>query len=117
MISLKECPNSPNCVFTKSEFQDKKMNPLPLTGSPSDMKEHIKKTVLAMDRVHLEKEDENYLHFKFKSRIFGFVDDVEFLIDEAANEVHFRSASRSGHSDFGVNRKRMEKISKSLTER
>jgi len=39
-----------------------------------------------------------------------FIDDVEFLIDEDEELVHFRSASRVGRSDLGVNRKRMSKI-------
>jgi uncharacterized protein (DUF1499 family) len=38
------------------------------------------------------------------------VDDVEFRFDEATHTIHFRSAARSGHYDFGVNRKRMEDL-------
>jgi uncharacterized protein (DUF1499 family) len=37
---------------------------------------------------------------------------VEFLVDPEAKVIHFRSASRVGRSDFGVNRKRMEEIRK-----
>jgi uncharacterized protein (DUF1499 family) len=48
--------------------------------------------------------------------IFRFVDDVEFYIDERANLIHFRSASRLGYSDMGVNRKRMETIRASFVE-
>ncbi len=32
------------------------------------------------------------------------------LFDDATKTVHFRSASRSGYSDLGVNRRRMEEI-------
>ncbi len=116
MKSLKECPNSPNCVCTKNKNPEKRMNPIPLTKIPTDMLEHIKSIVLKMGRVRLEKQEKNYVHFTFKSRIFGFTDDVEFLIDESTKEVHFRSASRMGYSDFGVNRKRMEKISKAISK-
>jgi len=38
------------------------------------------------------------------------VDDVEFHLDEATQTAHFRSASRIGYSDLGVNRKRMEEF-------
>jgi uncharacterized protein (DUF1499 family) len=38
------------------------------------------------------------------------VDDVEFLFDDDTTIVHFRSASRSGYSDMGVNRQRMTAI-------
>ncbi|HJT19346.1 MAG TPA: DUF1499 domain-containing protein [Nitrospira sp.] len=42
--------------------------------------------------------------------MFRFVDDVEFLFEEDTKTVHFRSASRIGYGDFGVNRRRMEEI-------
>jgi uncharacterized protein (DUF1499 family) len=40
----------------------------------------------------------------------GYVDDVEFYLDEGANVIHVRSASRLGKSDLGVNRQRVEEI-------
>jgi len=46
---------------------------------------------------------------EFRSRL-GFVDDVEFRIDEAAGVIHVRSASRTGYWDLGVNRRRVEAI-------
>jgi uncharacterized protein (DUF1499 family) len=53
---------------------------------------------------------ESYLHAEFTSLFFRFVDDVEFLVDDAAKVIHVRSASRLGRSDLGVNRKRVERI-------
>jgi uncharacterized protein (DUF1499 family) len=47
---------------------------------------------------------------EFRSRFFRFIDDVEFLFVRQTQVVHVRSASRLGYSDFGVNRKRIEKI-------
>jgi len=43
--------------------------------------------------------------------VWRFVDDVEFYLDETARVVHFRSASRMGYYDFGMNRRRMKEIS------
>ncbi|UJX42908.1 DUF1499 domain-containing protein [Desulfovibrio sp. JY] len=51
-----------------------------------------------------------YLHVTQSSSRFGFVDDVEFLHDPEAGLLHARSASRVGHSDLGVNRRRLETI-------
>ena len=51
-----------------------------------------------------------YMHVEFTSRIFQFVDDVQFLFDEDQQVIHFRSSSRSGYSDLGVNRHRMESL-------
>jgi len=42
--------------------------------------------------------------------LFRFVDDVEFYFEDQEKVIQFRSSSRLGHSDLGVNRKRMETI-------
>ena len=60
----------------------------------------------------LEVSD-SYIHAQFQSRVWRFKDDVEFFFDEVARTVHFRSASRVGYYDFGVNRRRMSQISRS----
>jgi uncharacterized protein (DUF1499 family) len=65
-----------------------------------------------MKRTSIITKKDNYIHATFKSRIFRFVDDVEFYFDDKEKIVHFKSASRVGHSDLGVNRKRMEEIRK-----
>jgi uncharacterized protein (DUF1499 family) len=52
---------------------------------------------------------EDYLHAEYRTKM-GFVDDVEFYLDESKKTVHFRSASRIGYSDLGVNRKRMQEF-------
>ena len=63
-----------------------------------------------MERTTIIEETDNYLYAEFKSKLMGFVDDVEFYRDPAANVVHVRSASRLGKSDAGVNRQRVEEI-------
>jgi uncharacterized protein (DUF1499 family) len=63
--------------------------------------------------------EENYIHAEFTSAVFRFVDDVEFLFTKEQDGevmVDIRSASRVGHSDFGVNRKRMEDIRDKLNK-
>ena len=58
-----------------------------------------------------------YLYAEFRSKLMGFVDDVEFLADPAAGVVHVRSASRLGRRDFGVNRSRIEALRAILEKR
>ena len=53
---------------------------------------------------------DTYVYAEARSRVFGFVDDVEFRFDDSAKKIDFRSASRVGRRDFGVNRSRMETI-------
>lgn len=56
----------------------------------------------------IHNETDDYIAATFISRIFGFVDDLEIRIDQNHRALHFRSASRVGYSDGGVNRKRVE---------
>lgn len=86
------------------------MLPLHFKGDLLNSLQLIKKVVLAFPRTTLVVEQATYLHVTFQSALFGFVDDVEFYFDEANKLIHFRSASRTGYSDLGANRKRMDAI-------
>jgi uncharacterized protein (DUF1499 family) len=70
----------------------------------------LKVVVGSMKGVTIVSESAAYLHVEFQSNIFRFIDDVEFVVDDAAKVVHVRSASRVGYYDLGVNRRRVEKI-------
>ncbi len=107
---LAPCPNSPNCVSTQADDAEHRMPPMAFSGSPDDALQKLKAIVTSRPRTKLVAEKENYLHVEFTSALFRFVDDVEFLIDESSGKIHFRSASRAGYGDLGVNRKRMEAI-------
>jgi uncharacterized protein (DUF1499 family) len=74
------------------------------------VKAALKAVIPALPRTKLIEDEELYLHYEFRSLLLRFVDDVEFLFDEKAKIIHFRSASRVGYGDFGVNRRRMEDI-------
>jgi uncharacterized protein (DUF1499 family) len=63
-----------------------------------------------MARCAVIRHDTGYLYAEFRSRLLGYVDDVEFVHDAAAGVIHVRSASRLGRRDFGVNRDRVEAI-------
>lgn len=107
---LAPCPSSPNCVSTQAQDETHAIPPLRYRKSRAAAKEALRTAVLSLARTRLVEEDETYMHFEFTSLLLRFVDDVEFLFDEEAQTVHFRSASRVGYSDFGVNRRRMEEI-------
>ena len=110
----KECPDSPNCVSTQTSQKSKKMDPIPFKLAPDEVVKIIKSVIENLPNTRLENESSSYLHYTFKSRIFRFTDDVEFLIDPDEKLIHFRSASRTGYSDLGVNRKRMTAIEKGI---
>jgi uncharacterized protein (DUF1499 family) len=104
------CPKSPNCVSTQSTDAKHGIEPLAYTTSIEDARHRLLTIVRSTPRASLVTQEEDYLHVEYKSRIFGFIDDVEFLFDDENKIIHFRSASRKGYSDLGVNRKRMEQI-------
>jgi uncharacterized protein (DUF1499 family) len=112
MKQLVPCPSSPNCVSSKAEDEGHAIAPFRYQKTRPEAKEALKAIVRSLPRTKLVEEDEIYLHFEFTSLLLRFVDDVEFLFDDEAKTIHFRSASRTGRSDFGVNRGRMEDIRK-----
>ncbi|MFO0705652.1 MAG: DUF1499 domain-containing protein [Nitrospira sp.] len=114
--SLAPCPSSPNCVSTQATDEGHAIAPYRYRKSRAEAKESLKVIVQAMSRTKLVEEDESYLHYEFTSLLLRFVDDVEFLFDDESKTIHFRSASRVGYGDFGVNRRRMEEL-RSLIER
>lgn len=109
---LAACPVSPNCVNSQTPDSDAEHHiaPLSYSGSPSEAIARLKGIITAMPRTQIIAESDNYLYAEFTSALMGFVDDVEFYVDEAAGVVQVRSASRLGQSDLGVNRKRIEEI-------
>ncbi len=77
----------------------------------------LKGVIQSLPRTKIIAETDNYLYAEFTSAMMGFVDDVEFYVDEAAKVIHVRSASRLGQSDLGVNRKRVESLRAELNTR
>ncbi len=109
------CPASPNCVSSYAEDEVHGIEPLPLPPE-DDATGALRRVVESLPRTTIVTVDGDYLHATFASRIFRFVDDVEFLVDRDARVVHVRSASRLGYGDMGVNRRRVEEIRTLLTD-
>ncbi len=107
---LKPVPASPNCVSSQSADAASRIAPYAYAGDGKLALQRLATIVAAMPRTAIVVSRPDYLHVEFRSRWLGFVDDVEFLLAEKEALIHLRSASRLGHSDFGVNRRRMEAI-------
>ena len=111
---LASCPKTPNCVC--SEYADDVEHYIEPYRSDNT---HIMSSIrTAIERMggDIENISENFLSATFTSRLFRFVDDVEVRIDHEAELVHFRSASRVGRGDMGVNRKRIGQLKEILHE-
>ena len=85
-------------------------------GTPPDVQVAPLRATLAEAKRAVERmggtvieETDTYVAATFQSRFFRFIDDVE-LRDAGDGVVHVRSSSRVGHSDMGVNRKRVERL-------
>ncbi len=105
---LAPCRRTPNCVSSQADPADREhyIAPMPFKGSALE----LRKAVASMPRSTVVKEEANYLYAEFRSRLLGYVDDVELFYDDQAGLIHVRSASRLGRRDFGVNRKRVEAL-------
>ena len=107
---LAACPDSPNCVSTQAEDREHWIAPLTYQGDSDNVIETLEEIVRQQPRTRVIEKSPHYLNAEFRSAFFRFVDDVEFYVEAESGRVHFRSASRVGRSDMGVNRTRMESI-------
>ena len=103
------CPEKPNCVSTKNSSIENTIKPIFYKGSYESAKQNLLLAIKTFGSAKVKKELDQFIHVEFISNIFRFIDDVEFYLTEQG-VIHFRSASRIGHSDLGVNRRRVEMI-------
>jgi len=113
-VSLKPCPDSPNCVSSQAADTDQFIEPLRYTGTAESAWNHLIEVLQAAKRTVITEQTESYMHAEVTSLIFHFVDDVEFILQPDEQLIQVRSASRTGHSDFGVNRRRVETLRKAF---
>jgi uncharacterized protein (DUF1499 family) len=113
---LAPCPNTPNCVSTLATDRGHAIEPIAFTGSAEAAKAVLLDVIAQMPRRTVVADEATYLHVEFRSLVFRFVDDVEFVLDDEAKLIHFRSAARLGRGDLGVNRRRMERIRSAFSQ-
>jgi uncharacterized protein (DUF1499 family) len=115
---LTPCSNKPNCVSSQAVASDKQhyIEALTYNGEPAQARERLERAIAGMKRARVVMREANYWRAEFKSALWRFVDDVEFLFDDNAKRIDIRSASRVGYSDLGVNRRRMEEIRRRFSD-
>lgn len=112
---LRPCPDTPNCVSSRAERSDQSVDPLPAPGGADAALERARAAIANMRGGRVTEAADGYLHAEFTSRIFKFRDDLELVYDAEREVFDVRSASRAGHSDLGVNRKRVEELRRRLS--
>jgi uncharacterized protein (DUF1499 family) len=110
IMQLSACPDTPNCTSSQAPGTAHFIAPIPYSGSPDSALQRLRTVLATLPRMTITAEQGTYLHAEVRSRLFHFVDDIEFLLDTEQQLIHVRSASRTGYSDFGVNRRRVERI-------
>lgn len=121
--ALPQCGDKPNCV--SSEMPQKHPSYVkPIEMTDTEVSDSSQDTAMTMARKHVEslggsvkETDANSIQAEFKSSFFGFIDDVLLQLDEEAGIYRVRSSSRVGHSDLGVNRKRIEALRQLLSRK
>ena len=108
--SLSPCDSKPNCVSSLNFDDNNFIAPIPYSGSREDAKKTLIKILKSVNLRGTVVSSGNYIHSEFVSSLFGFTDDVEFIIEDRHQRIQLKSASRVGFYDWGMNRKRIETI-------
>lgn len=112
--SIARCPDTNNCVSTEAGREDQCLPAIPFSDSPAAAMGRTKVALLGEKRTTIVGEGKDWLRAECRSFLFRFVDDVHVVVDPEDGLIRFRSASRVGRSDFGVNRRRMMRVSARL---
>ncbi len=109
---MSSCPASPNCVSSEAEADDElhRIDPFEVGIDAADVWSRVRAGVEAIPRTRIVAATDDRLHAECRSLIFGFVDDLELVWRPATGRIDVRSASRTGHWDLGVNRRRVERL-------
>jgi uncharacterized protein (DUF1499 family) len=99
------CPSLPHCASTQ---QLDGIPPAPYVTS--EARARLVAILRAMPGAKIVTESPDYIRAEFTSRHFHYVDDFEVYFDDRAKLAQFRSSSRSGYYDFGVNKRRFKDI-------
>lgn len=117
--ALTPCDETPNCVSSLNQGE-RGIAPLDLKPAQADHPrqawEQLVNLLESRPRTKIVVNDGRYLRAEVRTPLFGFVDDLEFLLKADEQRIDVRSASRAGYSDLGANRRRVDEIRKQWRE-
>jgi len=109
-----DCPDTPNCVSSLAKNPKYRVEHFKLKKGLKTSWDIVQQAVLLLPRTKIVSADNNNIHAECRSIIFRFVDDLSLHLTPSKGIIHIRSASRTGYSDLGVNRRRVENLRKKL---
>lgn len=107
---LREIPDTPNCVSTQTSQKEKLVEPIAFKESLAETKKALKEALNSYGAIEIIEETDNYIYAVSTTSTMKYHDDIEVYFDEENKVIQFRSASRAGYSDRGLNRERYEAI-------
>jgi uncharacterized protein (DUF1499 family) len=115
---LAACLNTPNCVSSQATSGYAAMQPIPYVTDLDIARSRLISILRQIDGMTIiDLSRRNYIYAEARSRLWQFVDDVEFYFDDENKLIQFRSSARLGQGDMGVNRERMQAISQQFQHR
>lgn len=115
---LASCPEGSNCVSSQATDAAHQIAPFLFTGADRRVAyDALAQVIDRMPHATVLVSRVDYMHVEFRTAIWGFVDDVEFLLDETSGRIELRGAARLCKDDGGRNRARLEVIRKQFTDK
>lgn len=126
---LKACDYTTNCLSSVAPKRNGYLEPWKFSGKASgtDAMREIEAAVRAYPvgqrtvdggGFEVKEVDDDYVYTQFESRKYGYIDDVEFVLDtprkNGDGKVLVRSTSRVGDKDYGVNAVRLNRLAADL---
>lgn len=114
--TLAGCSPLPNCVSSTTWVLYNRTSAFSLSVPREKAWPIIRDVVARMPRTAIVESDDVYIHAKWTSRVFGFVDNLELLLQPDQGTISVRSSSTIALFDFGVNRWRVHSLRRQLEE-
>ncbi len=115
-LSLDGCTPLPNCVSSTTWILYNRTSSFELLIPKEEAWPKIKEVISNTTRTKIVESDDVYIHAKWRSLVFRFVDNLELLLHPDEKTISVRSSSMIAIFDFFVNRLRIYKLRKQLEE-
>jgi len=115
--TLSDCAFKENCQSSVDKNSENRVEPLSITGDRQQAIATAAGILQSETKANIVSQSPTYLHATFQTGLMGYIDDVEFLLDDTSSKLHVRSASRLGIKDLGANKKRIELLRSLMSDR
>jgi uncharacterized protein (DUF1499 family) len=113
---LAPCSTAPNCVSSDSLDPSHRVPAFELRVPPDEAWPAACEAVAHLPHTRIVAVDEVYLHAE-ATRALDAVDDLELHLQADRGQIAVRSGARSGYTDLGANRRRVEELRAELVHR